>query len=109
MALQIRQNGASLCETDLREKRTCSFDAVPIQNILPSIRSKLECAVACSQDSDCKASMYDDTGMCYTLSGYTGYTECSIEQFYMPVFKVIYATLFSDLFSNFKNIIPNYV
>ena len=109
MALQIRPNGASLCETDLREKRTCSFDAVPIQNILPSIRSKLECAVACSQDSDCKASMYDDTGMCYTLPGYTGYTECNTEQFYMPVFEVHYATLFSNVFSNLKRLIHNYV
>ena len=88
LALGIRYNYAIVCESTLMVKTICPMSNVPMLDILPAIRSKLECAVACSQDDACKSSVFGADGVCRTYSDYAMYVECASEKFYMPVYEV---------------------
>ena len=65
-----------------------SLSTLPIFNILPAISSRIECAVACSQDTACKSSLFDSFGVCRTFSDYSTFEQCASEDFYFQVFEV---------------------
>ena len=79
---------AILCESTMMVKSICVMSSVPILNVLPTVRSKLQCAVACSQHDACKSSVFDIDGVCRTYTDYAMYGECASEKFYIPVFEV---------------------
>ena len=88
LALAIICIDATVCQSALTVKTICSLSTLPILNILPAVRSRLECAVACSQDTACKSSLFDSFGVCRTFSDYSTFEQCASEDFYFPVFEV---------------------
>ena len=78
-----------MCDALFKVKSVCGSSYGPPLKIYTNNQSKAKCAVACSQDTSCYSSVYDDiTHVCQIFPDYHVVGGCATAEYYSAVFQV---------------------